>query len=153
VDERFRVLLLRWRDPVNGAYVWEPPGGGIEAGETPVDAARRELREQTGLPASTLQERPVVVHRDAWWNGEHYVGPEQFFYARFVEPAGLTTDRLESYEVGWLAGHAWVPWNEFDRLPDPVEPPQILAVLAELDPAGPWTRAGDPDAAVEGPAG
>jgi hypothetical protein len=28
------LLLLRWRDPVEGFEVWEPPGGGLEAGET-----------------------------------------------------------------------------------------------------------------------
>ncbi|MFJ8157926.1 NUDIX domain-containing protein [Streptomyces sp. NPDC094468] len=37
-DTAQRLLLLRWRDPFEGAWLWEPPGGGIEEGETPLVA-------------------------------------------------------------------------------------------------------------------
>ncbi|MGN6793939.1 MAG: NUDIX domain-containing protein, partial [Streptosporangiaceae bacterium] len=43
LDQQGRVLLLRWRDPVDRTVLWEPPGGGIEPGESPITAARREL--------------------------------------------------------------------------------------------------------------
>ncbi|WP_241027565.1 NUDIX domain-containing protein [Streptomyces verrucosisporus] len=35
LDAADRVLLLEWRDPYDGSRLWEPPGGGIEPGETP----------------------------------------------------------------------------------------------------------------------
>jgi 8-oxo-dGTP pyrophosphatase MutT (NUDIX family) len=44
VDDADRVLLMR-----SAAGFWFPPGGGIEPGETPTQAARRELREELGL--------------------------------------------------------------------------------------------------------
>lgn len=52
VDEQGFVHLARqWRYPW-GHNSWELPSGGAEANEPPLDAARRELAEETGLAAS-----------------------------------------------------------------------------------------------------
>ena len=52
VDERGRVLLVKqFRLPAR-KYLWELPAGRMDAGETPLQAAKRELREETGLRAT-----------------------------------------------------------------------------------------------------
>jgi 8-oxo-dGTP pyrophosphatase MutT (NUDIX family) len=141
LDAMHRVLLLRWRDPHDGARLWEPPGGGIEPDETPLQAARRELAEETGLDPAAVGDRSVPVERDTWWNGRHFVGPEQFFVAHYseTEPA-LTRAGLLAYEQSSLLGYAWVAWPDLAALPDRLEPPGLLAVLRELVPDGPWAE-------------
>jgi 8-oxo-dGTP pyrophosphatase MutT (NUDIX family) len=51
IDER--VLLFRIQEPLDPAQriCWELPGGGIDAGETYVEATLRELAEETGIHA------------------------------------------------------------------------------------------------------
>jgi 8-oxo-dGTP diphosphatase len=50
VIEADRILLVAHQFP-NGPRAWLLPGGGVELGETLVEAATREIREETGLEA------------------------------------------------------------------------------------------------------
>jgi ADP-ribose pyrophosphatase len=56
VDERKRILLVRqYRLPAK-QYLWELPAGRVDPGETPLQAARRELAEETGYRAAKLEK-------------------------------------------------------------------------------------------------
>jgi 8-oxo-dGTP pyrophosphatase MutT (NUDIX family) len=142
LDAGRRVLLLHWQDPADGSWLWEPPGGGIDPGETPLEAARRELVEETGLDPGAITGRHVDVERDVRWNGARYVGTEQFFLAHFdVEQPALVRTGLLPDEQQNLQGHAWVAPDELGALPDRLEPPGLAAVVAALlaaDGDGPW---------------
>jgi ADP-ribose pyrophosphatase len=51
VDEKKRILLVRqYRLPAE-QYLWELPAGRLDPGETPLEAAKRELKEETGCSA------------------------------------------------------------------------------------------------------
>jgi len=56
VDGRDRILLVRqYRLPAR-QYLWELPAGRVDEGETPLQAAKRELAEETGYRARTWKK-------------------------------------------------------------------------------------------------
>ncbi len=59
VRER-EILVGRRGEGTHLAGTWEFPGGKIEQGEEPRSAASRELREETGLVALSIE--PLLVH-------------------------------------------------------------------------------------------
>jgi ADP-ribose pyrophosphatase YjhB (NUDIX family) len=54
-----RILLIRQEKP--GKQYWMLPGGGIDAGETLVQALKRELAEECGIVDDLPLEGPVAV--------------------------------------------------------------------------------------------
>jgi ADP-ribose pyrophosphatase len=53
VDDKKRILLVRqYRLPAD-RYLWELPAGKVDEGEKPLQAAKRELVEETGYKAKT----------------------------------------------------------------------------------------------------
>ena len=67
-----KILLSRHRD----RSTWETQGGHIEPGETPLDAARRELYEESG--AVDFDIRPIF---DYWAGDENGEASGQVFAA------------------------------------------------------------------------
>ncbi|MBC7746619.1 NUDIX hydrolase [Pedobacter sp.] len=55
VNEDNEVLLLKRSDKSTSPHRWDFPGGGVDRGENPLDAAIREIKEETGLDVSHTQ--------------------------------------------------------------------------------------------------
>src|SRR6476469_8511382 len=56
IDDEDRVLLVGQHRYTLDAYSWEIPEGGVPDGESALDGARRELREETGVEADGWRE-------------------------------------------------------------------------------------------------
>jgi 8-oxo-dGTP pyrophosphatase MutT (NUDIX family) len=56
LDEDDRLLLVGQHRYTLNAYSWEIPEGGVGPDENPVEGARRELREETGVEAAEWAE-------------------------------------------------------------------------------------------------
>lgn len=137
LDPDDRVFLMRWRDPHDGHQLWEPPGGGIEPGEDPADAAVREWAEETGLPAPAIVAGPTDVARDVFWSGRRLVGDEQFYLARVDEAhdIDLAATDFTAGETNQFLEARWVPLGGLAALDDTLTPdlPPVLARLG-VDP-------------------
>jgi 8-oxo-dGTP pyrophosphatase MutT (NUDIX family) len=101
--------------------MWVQPGGHVDDGETPWEAARREVIEETGLPAEYLDGEPELAHvsvHDVPSGHTHY-DLRYLFAAGDADPAPPPG---ESPDVHWFA------W------PDAVEraEPQLTAILRSL---------------------
>ncbi len=106
-DPAGRVLLIRCVVMrANGQFAfWLTPGGEIEAGETPLEAARRELREEVGLEVEVAgpvyEEATQFEHQ-----GEMRDNLDFMFTARCAAEApvlrGVTADEIAIMkEIRW----------------------------------------------------
>ena len=62
VSRRGRLLITRRAESSMLGGLWEFPGGKIRRGETPADACRREIREETGLDVDVIEHVASVQH-------------------------------------------------------------------------------------------
>jgi ADP-ribose pyrophosphatase len=102
LDVRARVLLLRqYRHPVGG-YLWELPAGLLDQpGEPALEAARRELAEETGMAARDWRAL-VDLHPSPGMTGERV----RVFLARKLHGASGAHERDAdegNLETRWIA--------------------------------------------------
>ena len=97
VDEKRRVLLVKqYRLPAE-KELWELPAGRLDPGETPLQAAKRELKEETGYKAKTWTKLT------SFWPSPGYVGEKMTIFLA----TGLTSGEQdlmgdERIETQWF---------------------------------------------------
>lgn len=97
VDEKGRVLLVRqYRLPAR-AYLWELPAGRVDAGESVLKAAKRELAEETGYKARTWTKLFT------FFASPGYVAERMTIYAaQDLKPGAATPMEDERIETRWF---------------------------------------------------
>ncbi len=132
VDEFDRVLLFQGQDPSDptNAY-WCPVGGGIEKGESPEDAARREVREETGLSDFDLGHHVWNRQDEYSFNGRDYRVSETWFFSR-VPTFEVDTSALHGLEQMSFVNYRWWTQDELDVTTETMTPRQLASLLKDL---------------------
>jgi 8-oxo-dGTP pyrophosphatase MutT (NUDIX family) len=133
VDADARVLLFRGGDPARpeGGTWWFTPGGGVETGEDVEDAARRELREETGLSVSDLGSVVLRRHAEFQFNDVMVDQHEVYFLVRTM-PFEIDTGGWTPGERQIVEEHRWWSLDELGATPDRVYPGGLAALLDSL---------------------
>lgn len=132
VDDSGRLLLIHERLEHGGTH-WLTPGGGVEAGEHPREAARRETVEETGIELDLADAEAVHVTRREWsWAGIEYDQIDHFFLARVPDGTPFAPQRLTDVETQTLLGSRWWTVEELRSTDEVLVPPNIGDVVAAV---------------------
>jgi len=136
LDPADRVLLVRFEFP--HVVLWAAPGGGLEPGEHPHDALRRELIEETGLVDPEIG--PVIwtrTHVFPFLDGS-YDGQTESFYLVRTEP--LEPRPAMSWEdlgAEYVTDVRWWPQSELEESGAMFAPRRMPELIGRLVAEGP----------------
>lgn len=90
-------MLHQYRHALNKT-IWELPAGCLEAGEPPVETAKRELEEETGFVANHWTELGTIVPSPGFSNEVLYL-----YLAKDLSEGQLKLDAEEIIETHWFS--------------------------------------------------
>jgi 8-oxo-dGTP diphosphatase len=129
LEWRDRILLCRHEKP--GKEYWLLPGGGVNSGESLVDALRRELAEEVGIDGVPF-EGPIAIVDS--------IAPARSLAAKHVvhiifsgDLGGRSLEAVTSADAA-VRGHRLFGLNELDEI---VLHPPIQRFLARWRPGDP----------------
>ncbi len=139
VVARGELLMFHDQDPgLPGSGWWVLPGGGIDEGETPREAARRELAEESGYVVEDADLYGPLAHRVVLHGYSDQVTEqaEEFYLVRVPDPYDVDVSGHTAFERESVQGHGWRAVGEASV--DPVWPVDLADLLELADHPEKW---------------
>ena len=138
LDGADRLLLLCGRDPARperGRF-WFTVGGGLDPGETPETALRREIAEEVGIHDIRVGPAVWLLRNRFIFNGRA-IDQENTFY--LVRTGETEVDRSgeDELEREAILGARWWTLGELGATPDQLYPQPLVPCLTALLREGP----------------
>ena len=133
LDEDDRLLLMKTVAPDTSRLArWITPGGGVDPGETHVEAAVRELHEETGQVVTEVGD---VVRVDdfevPWDDADHTHGHAEFFVVRLPHFEVVDDDWTDDERTDILESR-WFTLDELTTGDEQVEPADLAGLLRQV---------------------
>ncbi len=119
------VVIVPTRRAADGSRVLALPKGHVDPGETPIQAAEREVREETGIVAEPVVELGKTRY---WYRRDGRTIGKAVVFFLFQHAGGNTADHDDEVE-----DVRWLPLHEAEReLTYPGERDMVGAAMAYL---------------------
>ncbi|MFN8531934.1 MAG: NUDIX domain-containing protein [Dehalococcoidia bacterium] len=140
LDPQHRLLLMKIDDNrvidrarPNLTEFWITLGGGLEAGETFVAAAQRELWEETGIQDAAIGPCLWKLEQEFSFSGELVHSVEHYFLV-LVPSCDVTTERLFGEELKMFRDHRWWSMEEMEQTDEVFLPFGFYGLVELLTP-------------------
>jgi ADP-ribose pyrophosphatase YjhB (NUDIX family) len=132
LDPVGRVLLIRFAVTRDGrAFVfWATPGGSVEADETDLDAARREIKEE--LAVNVALTGPVHTSVNRFSHKNVPVENTDVFFVGRLDQADPQLHTVTDDERAAMQAVRWWSRDEVDQATETIFPPDLSAVIRRL---------------------
>jgi len=135
-DRDDRVLLFLTAAPDSSRTArWITPGGGVDPGETHLEAALRELEEETGLRLETITG-PVWAHDfDVTWDSADHDTGHAEFYTAVVDAFEPSDEKWTDEERVDVSASRWWTLGELLAERPPFEPAELIDLIRRQLPS------------------
>lgn len=98
VEKDGRFLFIK-RKGSHGSGTWAPPGGHLDYGEEPIEAAKRECLEETGVICKDIE---FITYTNDYFkdSNKHYI--TLWFRAKWERGDAIINSPREVEEINWI---------------------------------------------------